>query len=368
MGSQVRRNVRLTRAFWLALIASIALAGCGSTAAAPPAPTTVAAVSSPSQAAPTPTPTPTPPPLPQIGSIVPEAVIDVDFPTGTLQATDDAIWLFDVDGATRVDPVTNGSRRLELRAADGTLRPSYGGMLAEGSIWISDFDYDEVRRYDPADGTLTATIPVDAPAGMEFGDGSLWVAGHRDGTVRRIDPSTNKEVAAIEVGKDGGSGPHQVAYIDDRVWVGIPNQREVVAIDPETNKVDGRIEVEFPASPCGGIGEDRGRLIVGSCAASQSLAVLDIATMSSVGSPEFDGYVGPPAHLGDQLWMGVNRSTDGDLVTVDPETFEATKRYEVTGGAPYERVVAFDSFWLAIEHETERGAWLLRLPLSAFDQ
>ena len=273
-----------------------------------------------------------------------------------------------MDGATRVDPVTNESRRLELKAADGTLRPSYGGMLAEDSIWVSDFDYDEVRRYDEADGTLIASIPVDAPAGMEFGDGSLWVAGHRDGTVRRIDPSTNKELARIEVGENGSSGPHEVAYIDGRVWVGIPSQHEVVAIDPKTNKVDGRIEVEFPASPCGGIGEDRGRLLVGSCGDSQHLAVLDIATMTSAGSPMFDGYIGPPAHVGDQLWMGVNRSTDGDLVTVDPETFEATKRYEVTGGAPYGRVVAFGSFWLAIEHETERAAWLLRLPLSAFEQ
>jgi len=43
-------------------------------------------------------------------------------------------------------------------------------------------------------------------------------------------------------------------------------------------------------------------------------------------------------------------------------------RHEVTGGAPYGRVVAFGSFWLAIEHETERAAWLLRLPLSAFEQ
>jgi DNA-binding beta-propeller fold protein YncE len=366
MDSQVRRNIRLTRVSWLALVASIALAGCGSTAAQP-APTTVAAVSSPSPA-PTVDPTPTPPPLPRIGSIVPEAAIDVDFPTGNLVATDDAIWLFDVDGATRVDPVTNEKQRLELKAADGTLRPSYGGMLAEGSIWVSDFDYDEVRRYDPADGTLMATIHVDAPAGMEFGDGSMWVAGHRDGTVRRIDPATNKEVASIDVGGNGPSGPHELGYFHDRLWVGIPNQREVVAIDPKTNKVDGRIEVESPASPCGGIGEDRGRLIVGSCGDSQSLAVLDIETMASVGSPEFDGYVGAPAHVGDELWMGVNRSTDGDLVTVDPETFKATERYKITGGSPVGRVVAFDSFWLAVEHETERGAWLLRLPLSAFEQ
>jgi DNA-binding beta-propeller fold protein YncE len=147
-------------------------------------------------------------------------------------------------------------------------RPSYGGTLGLGSLWVSDFDFDEVRRYDPADGTLAATIEVASPAGLIVADGALWVAGHRDGTVRRFDPATNQVVAAVRVGRDGPSGPHELAIAEGRVWVGIPNEGTVVSIDPGTNAVAGRVSVDAPAAPCGGISSYGGLLFISSCANS----------------------------------------------------------------------------------------------------
>jgi hypothetical protein len=71
--------------------------------------------------------------------------------------------------------------------------------------------------------------------------------------------------------------------------------------------------------------------------------------------------------VGQQLWLNVVRSTEGELVMLDPVTFKPAGRLEVPFGAPIGTLVAFGSLWVAVEHETERAAWLLRLPLAALE-
>ena len=87
---------------------------------------------------------------PAIGAIVPEAVFQPDGGIGTIQVTDDAVWVFDLTGVLRVDPVTNASTHLPLTVEGGGI--SVNGTIGFDSIWVSDFDLGQVRRYDSSTG------------------------------------------------------------------------------------------------------------------------------------------------------------------------------------------------------------------------
>jgi hypothetical protein len=351
----------------LAALASVAvvLSACN----AGPAPTTVPPV-------PTATPTirlnPTHPPLesptgenePQIGTLAPEAIFTADLTVGTFVFADAALWAFDASGVTRIDTGSNASEHLVLLAEDGTERFSVFGAVGFGSIWVSDFDLDEVRRYDEGDGSLQAVIDINDPEGVIVAGDSVWVAEHRDGSVARIDPERDEIAMTVDVGTSGSSGPERLIAFNDQIWTGIPRDRAVAGIDPSTNAVLGPIEVVSPGNPCGDIGGFGERLFISGCATSQSLAVVDIATMEAVASPEFAGGVTGPVTVGDQLWLGVI-GNESSLTSLDPVSLVTGRSLPVTGGFPLLLFVAEGSIWVSVEREP--AAWILRLPLTEFE-
>lgn len=298
---------------------------------------------------------------------MPEAVFEPDLTVGTLLAVDDAVWAFDWTGVTRIDPATNQVVRFTLKAADGSERPSVFGAVGFGSIWVGDFDKDEVRRYDENSGDLTIAVSVAKPEGLVVAGDSVWVTNHRTGSVSRIDPATNLVVATVELGREGASGPERIIAAGGNIWTGIPNELAVGGIDPETNQPLGLIKVQAPGIPCGDIGVHDDRLYVSGCADARALAVVDFKAMTPIGSPTFSGSVTAPVSVGDQLWVGVAGSTESDMTSLDPTSLELGRSIPISGGAPTILLQAFDSVWVAIELESERRAWLLRLPVIAFD-
>jgi hypothetical protein len=312
----------------------------------------------------TPSPSATAPSEPKVGTIVPEAIFTADLTVGTLVFADDAVWAFDATGVTRIDPDSNTSQHLDLTPDDDPLSLSIFGAIGFGSIWVTDFDNDEVRRYDEGDGSLQSVIEVADPEGIIVAGDSVWVAEHRTGSVARIDPETDQIAATVEVGTSGTSGPERLIAVNDQIWTGIPRDLAVAGIDATTNAAIGAIEVAAPGNPCGDIGSFGDRLYISGCASSQSLSVVDIATMEAVASPEFGGGVTGPAAVGDQLWLGVI-SSESSLTSLDPVSLETGRSLPVTGGLPTVLMVADDSMWVSIEREPE--AWILRLPLSEFE-
>jgi YVTN family beta-propeller protein len=304
---------------------------------------------------------------PSVGSIVPEAVFEPDLTVGTLLAADDAVWAFDWSGVTRIDPETNQAVHFTLNAADGSVRPSVFGAVGFGSIWVGDFDRSEVRRYDETSGELTIVVSTPSPEGLVVAGDSVWVTNHRTGSVSRINPATNLVVATVKVSQDGSSGPERIIEAGGNIWTGIPNELAIGAIDPETNTSLGLIGVITPGVPCGDIGLYEDRLYVSGCAIAQALAVVDTRTMTAIGSPTFDGYVTAPVAVNDQLWVGVAGSTESNLTTLDPTSLVIGRSIPVSDGGPTVLLQAFNSVWVAIELESEQRAWLLRLPLTAFD-
>jgi YVTN family beta-propeller protein len=303
---------------------------------------------------------------PSIASIDPLSVFMPDRTVGTMLSADGAVWAFDWSGVLRIDPATDEARRFGLDAADGSDRPSVFGAIGFGSIWVGDFERDEVRRFDEATGAFTTTIATTKPEGLLVDGTSVWVADHRTGSVSRIDPVTNRVVATVEVGEDGRRGPERLAASGGKIWTGIPNALAVAGIDPTTNTAAGTIVVAPPGNPCGDIGVYGDRLFVSGCSLAEALAVVDVKAGVAVASPEFNGAVTAPVTVGDHLWLGIGRGADGDLTRMDPSSLEVGPGVPVTGGSPTVLLAASDSMWVAVEQEDSGRAWILRLPLAAF--
>ncbi len=132
-------------------------------------------------------------------------------PTGIGLGADGAVWVTDkdADNVTRVDATGAVS---PIAVGHG---PS-GIASGEGGVWVAVSGDDTVVRIDPSTRAVRTTIPVGSlPTGVAVGGGSVWVANSGDGTVMRIDPKTDKVSATIAV----GGSPQAITVVGNRVWV-----------------------------------------------------------------------------------------------------------------------------------------------------
>ena len=128
-----------------------------------------------------------------------------------------ALWVTSAygDGAiTRLDPVTGVA---EPFGSGAVLDVSAAGA---GSLWSS-----QVKRVDPATGTVTASIPVAGAYQVLFWKGSAWVlALRRSLALIRIDPATNQVTGEpVPVGKPvpagQGTEPSVMAAGPTGLWI-----------------------------------------------------------------------------------------------------------------------------------------------------
>ncbi len=167
---------------------------------------------------------------------------------------------------------------------------------APDAIWATDTFRNQVRRIDPADGRVVATIDVPpTPKGTRLGEGALWIACDGAATVVRIDTKTNEIESEIRV----GHGPHTIATGGGWVWVTNRNNSSLSKIDATTNAVVATVD--------------------------------DVATSPAVGVD-----LGPDA---------VYVATDGGLAVVDPDLAEVTRQFEIEGSLFYDLRVMGDVLW-----------------------
>lgn len=368
MGALRSCSLRSLRVGASTVILSIIVAACGAT----PSPQPATPITEPSAYAASSPPTPAPPSAPAsptessaetptIGEIVPEAVFQPDGAAGTIQITDDAVWVFDLTGALRVDPATNSSTHLPLTVDGGGI--SVNGAIGFDSIWVSDFDLSQVRRYDMTTGELAATVDTRTPEGVLATEDGVWIANHRYGTVSRIDPGTDEIAVQIEVGPEGSSGPKGLIEAGGDVWVGIPNITALTGVDPDKDAPIGEISLSYPTGPCGGMSTYGSRIYIGGCPGEKGMEVMDFEKLESAGRVSLDGPPTAPVMIGDRLWFGVTVDEGGSLMSMDPEALAPSPGPAVAGGVPTNIAVGFDSVWVAVEWDG--AAWLLRLPIEA---
>jgi YVTN family beta-propeller protein len=112
------------------------------------------------------------------------ATIHVGGHPGRLTADSGAVWVVTGEGLQRIDPASNRAvQTLRLPVGVGDV------LAADGFLWVS-VDDGTVRRLDPADGRVSASISV-ASQGVSLlasGGGRLWAAKTDNGTVVAINP------------------------------------------------------------------------------------------------------------------------------------------------------------------------------------
>jgi streptogramin lyase len=153
-----------------------------------------------------------------------------------------AIWVLDgldasLDGdlmLSRIDPATNQVvESFLVQTPEGSTIDGRFLAVADGALWISDWNNHRVRRVDPVTQTVVATIPVETPGQIVFMADSVWVASRNANRVVRIDPTTNEVVASIATGRFVLG----IAPGEDVLWLSAADDEVLQTIDPATNQI-----------------------------------------------------------------------------------------------------------------------------------
>jgi virginiamycin B lyase len=139
-----------------------------------------------------------------------------------LAAGGDSLWLpLDARGGLlgRVDPKT-GRLRQVIVLPSGSFNPAY----ADGVVWVTSHDTNQVSAVDAATGAVIGAVPTGPePRFLAAAAGAVWVLNQGDGTVTRIAARARAVTATIAQGIPGHGG--DIAYGAGRVWtttMGLP--------------------------------------------------------------------------------------------------------------------------------------------------
>jgi virginiamycin B lyase len=122
-----------------------------------------------------------------------------------------------------------------------------------------------------------------------------------------------------------------VAISEDAVWVGSTGPNAVHRIDPKTNRLVATVTLS--GQPCAGLATGFGSLWVPLCAATPSLAKVDLAanrvtTVFAVGPAAAEGGITTGAG---SVWLIIDKS--GTLARIDPETGSIRQTVLVPAGS-----------------------------------
>ena len=195
---------------------------------------------------PKPTPTPTPNPTPSASLVAPASplplatLLSVPFAdTGSIAATDDAVWVADRSGSlAELDPASGAVlRTVTLPRAASKL------LLTADSVWVASASGDLVR-VDRASLAITA-IPGAVGIALASSSDAVWLGATDE--VIRVDSTTNSVTLRAPV--PNRSADLGIAIVGDAVWVG--TRVEIVRLNASDGTVTARI------------GGDASRLAVG---------------------------------------------------------------------------------------------------------
>lgn len=146
-----------------------------------------------------------------------------------------SVWVTSMAGGvlTKIDPKTGKKDGKPITIDDAP----YQVLYAFGKVWVAAFQNDKLFQVDPATKKVIKYTKVgNRPFGMAAGFGSLWVTSIRSESISRVDPSTG-EVVGDPIQLDGP--PYKVATGFGYVWVTNLRDGTVEKIDPKTDKVVG---------------------------------------------------------------------------------------------------------------------------------
>ncbi len=274
---------------------------------------------------------PAPPPPPATAGTI-AATIALPGQPSNIAAGEGSIWVtLQGGGLLRIDPATNAIiAHIDTGPPQGY---SQALVVAEGSVWLTNYTDSTVSRIDAHDYRLLATIPVgDGPEGIAAGPGAIWVANNHTESVSRIDPTTNTVVATIPVGPVlGREGPAAIDVTTNGVWTAVPNLSAVVRVDPATNQVVATVP---GGDACGNVSATPDQVWAG-CGnvVRMDPATNKAVTTLTVGDSARSVLVG----LG-SVWVETRLTLD----RIDPATNKVVGRLGIpNGAAPFDAIAVF---------------------------
>ena len=106
------------------------------------------------------------------------------------------------------------------------------GVTFDGRrVWFAAGD--SLNAFDPATGTVEASLPVAAHAGTAFDGQHLYQIA--ESRIQKVDPSTGTVLATIPAPAQGGDSG--MAWAEGSLWVGHYRDRKIYEVDPETGAI-----------------------------------------------------------------------------------------------------------------------------------
>jgi hypothetical protein len=114
-----------------------------------------------------------------------------------------------------------------------------GHVVANGDLWVSQYDIAAVLRIDLATGGIRARIDVGgSPAAVLSAAGAVWVHDWERGRLLELDAGTNRVVSSVAVGTTNSD----FTFAAGALWA-IDDRGLLVRIDPATAAVTRRLSL-----------------------------------------------------------------------------------------------------------------------------
>lgn len=222
--------------------------------------------------------------------------------------------------------------------------PRATGVLAIPSrhmVYISAAGAHEVAGVD--DRTLKVVQRI---GGIQFPDGiaydentgRLFVSDESGSADVVIDVATGRKLATIALGGEAGNTHYD--SVSHCVLVAVQTRNQLVAIDPVSEKIVGRYDLPGSEHPHGFTLDEPGRLLFMSCEGNAKLLVLDLTTMSVIGTHDVGD--SPDVLAWDAAWRRLYVASEGGVLSAfwaDGTTLRPAGEYR----APHAHTVGLDS-------------------------
>jgi hypothetical protein len=154
---------------------------------------------------------------------------------GAFALADRAVWLFNDSGLYRIDAVTGHVGKPVGPSLSEVCESSKDLVVAFESAWLACKEGKVIRVEIPS-GKVTAITTEAGTHTFAIADGSVWVTNYQAGSVSRIDPTSNK-VTTIT---GAGSG---VGITSGRGYVWAATATGIAKIDPKTNTIEDLVDL-----------------------------------------------------------------------------------------------------------------------------
>jgi len=221
---------------------------------------------------------------------------------------------------------------------DGPRGIAYDGT----SIWVANYDANNVSKINPATGTKTdfpSGTGISNPHAIAFDGTSIWVANYTGNNVSKINPATGTKTDYPS--GTGTSHPYGIAFDGTSIWVANEGSNNVSKINPSTGA-----KTDYPTGT--GTSAPRGVAFDGTSvwvANSGNSSVSQINPSTGSKTDVFAGFNQPSGMAFDGAYLWVTNYGNTTVARYDPAT--STTNYYSTLALPLG--IAFDggNMWVA---------------------